>query len=97
MDVIVFVKEKEEDERFPIEKRRAISQYLNDTLFELNRVPLKGEDFEIAIAGHKFYATVTDDIYTRISVKGNGDCEEEYCICVDVTCVDLNAYDVEND
>lgn len=97
MDVIVFVEEKEEAESFPIEQRMAIRQYLNNCLFELNRVPLKGESIEIAIAGHKFYATVTDDIYTRISVKGNGDCEEDYCIVVDVTWVDLNAYNVEND
>lgn len=96
MNVVFFVNE-DSAEKYSIEERRVIRQFLDDDLFELQRVPLKGENLEIAIAGHKLYATVTDDIYTRISVKGNGECEEDYCIRVDVTWVDLNAYNVEND
>ena len=90
MNVVFFVNE-DSTERYSIEERRVIRQFLDDALFELQRVPLKGESFQIIIAGHGFFGKVTDDPCMRISFT-NGSIEEDYCVNIDLEQLDLDGY-----
>lgn len=90
MDVVFFVNE-DSYERYSIKERRLISQFLDEALFELQRVPLKGESFQIIIAGHGFFGKVTDDPTMRISFTNNR-IEEDYCVNIDIDHIDLDGY-----
>jgi len=90
MEVVIFVDECYR-ERYPIEKRRAISQFIDEAVFELQRVPLKGESIQIIIGGNGFFGKVTDDPYVRISFT-NGYMKEDYCVSIDLDTVDLGGY-----
>lgn len=92
MDVIFFVNE-DSTERYSIEERRVIRQFLDDAMLELKRVPLKGEDFQIVLSSHAFFGTVTDNPYIRISARNDYDVfEENYCVNIDVKAVKLNLF-----